>query len=291
MSGTLVEVLLAGQKALMLHGVQASTVRCHAEATRDRPHPPVAGSLQDVPHFRHRGASSEQVCIVLCHAVWPARPGSCGTLGPQHIVLLLLIFRSCMLARYRRVIMQSCLRQGGCMLGSAARSCATGCWALPEPMPDRSTWSNSCQTHCIVMLSQLFWLTQIIPWARLDQRFEVLLPEAARPGGNENTTCAKAPYKGGKPAAPTIWVYPLMYAVELRQPSWLVPMVASAKAFFLLDAEQIDTRLLQVSYIDAAAQRYFAPKAERLVAQKMSDWVNASIGAANPPTALFRYSG
>ncbi len=129
-------------------------------------------------------------------------------------------------------------------------------------------------------------LLQIVPWTRLDHQFEVTLPiedsKTADSGPNAH------PKHASKTVKPAVWIYPLTYAIELRQPTWLVPMVNSAKACFLLDAEQIDGRLLETSYPEAAAQRNFSPKAAQLGAQKMSDWVNAAIGADNPPTALYR---
>ena len=129
---------------------------------------------------------------------------------------------------------------------------------------------------------------QIIPWARMDKEFLVSPPSQA-----DKTDDVDVPEKqpvpgrtGGK--STTTWIFPLMYAVELRQPTWLMPMIASAKACLLLDAQKIKGTQLDMSFPDAAAQTELSPQAKQLAAHKMLAWVNATIGSGNPPTALYR---
>lgn len=79
-----------------------------------------------------------------------------------------------------------------------------------------------------------------------------------------------------------------MYALEVRQPSWLTSICSAAKAFFLLSADKVDCTQLETSYTDAAKGRVFSPEAEKACTEAMSQWADTSTGANNPPTALYR---
>ena len=84
-------------------------------------------------------------------------------------------------------------------------------------------------------------------------------------------------------------MYPLMFAVELRQPSWLKPMAESAESYFLLDSAKLRHSQMQVSFSEAAAQTKFSDEVKRSAALRLAAWVNtARPGPENGPTALYR---
>ena len=128
---------------------------------------------------------------------------------------------------------------------------------------------------------------QLIAWSRLNTNFQV------KPPGADNQTAeggaGKAEPAAAERGAKLTWIHPLMYAVELGQPSWLQPMAESAQAYFLLDAAKVNGSQLDVSYTEAAAQKKFSVAAKASAALRLSDWVNApKPGPENGPTALYR---
>ena len=128
---------------------------------------------------------------------------------------------------------------------------------------------------------------QIIPWTRLNTSFQV------RPLNTDNQIAEGSTVKPQQAATnrenKLPWMYPLMLAVELRQPSWLKPMAESAKSYFLLDSAKLRDSQMQVSYTEAAAQTKFSDEAKMSAALRLEAWVNiARPGPENGPTALYR---
>jgi hypothetical protein len=128
---------------------------------------------------------------------------------------------------------------------------------------------------------------QIIPWTWLNTSFQV------KPLNTDNQIVEDSALKPQQAATnretKLVWMYPLMLAVELRQPSWLKPMAESAESFFLLDSAKLRDSQMQMSYTEAAAQTKFSPEAKRSAALRLAAWVNiARPGPENGPTALYR---
>ncbi|DBB16378.1 TPA: hypothetical protein ACH3X3_014672 [Trebouxia sp. C0006] len=126
----------------------------------------------------------------------------------------------------------------------------------------------------------------IIPWTRMDHKFYLTLPDHDSKTADDGLKGAKQSRGKAQKASTSTSVYPLMYALELGQPSWLTSICSAAKAFFLLSADKVDCTQLEVSYTDAAKGRVFSPEAEKACTEAMSQWADTSAGANNPPTAL-----
>ncbi|KAA6421340.1 MAG: hypothetical protein FRX49_08618 [Trebouxia sp. A1-2] len=103
----------------------------------------------------------------------------------------------------------------------------------------------------------------IIPWTRLNTSFQV------KPLNTDTQIAEDSTLKPQQAATSRetklFWTYPLMLAVELRQPSWLKPMAESAESYFLLDSAKLRGSQMQVSYTEAAAQTNFSAEAKRAV--------------------------
>lgn len=134
---------------------------------------------------------------------------------------------------------------------------------------------------------QLFAIVQLIAWSRMDQKQQMKLPqEAAAPDASapaSSRPSSAASSKSSK-AASLSPMYPHMYAVELRKPAWLLDMITSAEKSFHHDASK-DPMLKRNQRLSEAE---VSSKVAGVVARKKVEWINIQIGAANPPTALFR---
>lgn len=124
----------------------------------------------------------------------------------------------------------------------------------------------------------------------MDQRQHMKLPndrsEDVTPSNSRLSSTA-----GSKPTIASLpYTYPHVYAVELRNPLWLREMIASAEACFQFDADSSrkETVITQGYYM-ASLDVDFPNKVAAAAAKSMIEWVNAQSGAANSPTALFRY--
>ncbi len=122
----------------------------------------------------------------------------------------------------------------------------------------------------------------------MDHKFYLTLPDHDSKTADDGLKGAKQSRGKAQKASTSTSVYPLMYALELGQPSWLTSICSAAKAFFLLSADKVDCTQLEVSYTDAAKGRVFSPEAEKACTEAMSQWADTSTGANNPPTALYR---
>ena len=128
---------------------------------------------------------------------------------------------------------------------------------------------------------------QIIPWTRLNTSFQVKLHNTDNQIAEDSTV--KPQQAATNRETKLFWIYPLMLAVELRQPSWLNPMAESAESYFLLDSANLRDSQMQVSYTEAAAQTKFSAEAKKSAALRLAAWVNiARPGPENGPTALYR---
>lgn len=131
-----------------------------------------------------------------------------------------------------------------------------------------------------------FATLQLISSSRMDQKLQMRLPQdaaaldsgATAPGTSRPSSAASS--KSSK--ATLTPVYPHMYAVEVRKPAWLLDMITSAEASFLVDARKEAPKKGQRSD-DEMARRVAG-----VTSRKLFDWINVQIGATNPPTALFR---
>ena len=132
-----------------------------------------------------------------------------------------------------------------------------------------------------------FAIAQLIAWSRMDQKQQMKLPqEAAAPDASapaSSRPSSAASSKSSK-AATLSPMYPHMYAVELRKPAWLLDMITSAEKSFHHDASQ-DPMLKRNQRIPEAE---VSSRVAVVAARKKVEWINIQIGAANPPTALFR---
>ncbi|DBA81851.1 TPA: hypothetical protein ACH3X1_007570 [Trebouxia sp. C0004] len=114
------------------------------------------------------------------------------------------------------------------------------------------------------------------------------MPEDDSKAADDGPKGAKQSRSKAQKASTSASIYPLMYALEVRQLSWLTSICSAAKAFFLLSADKVDCSQLEASYTDAAKGRVFSPEAEKACTEAMSQWADTSTGANNPPTALYR---
>ncbi len=122
----------------------------------------------------------------------------------------------------------------------------------------------------------------------MDHKFYLTLPDHDSKTADDGPKDAKQSRSKAQKASTSISTYPLMYGLELGQPSWLTSICSAAKAFFLLSADKVECTQLEVSYTDAAKGRVFSPEAEKACTEAMSQWADTSTGANNPPTALYR---
>lgn len=128
---------------------------------------------------------------------------------------------------------------------------------------------------------------QIIARTRLNTSFQVKLLNTDNQIAEGSTVKPQQAAANRETKLP--WMYPLMLAVELRQPGWLKPMAESAESYFLLDSAKLRDSQIQVSYTEAAAQTTFSDEAKKSAALRLEAWVNtARPGPENGPTALYR---
>ena len=136
--------------------------------------------------------------------------------------------------------------------------------------------------------TQFFAIVQLIAWSRMDQKQQMKLPqEAAAPDASAPASSRPSSASGSKSskAASLSPLYPHMYAVELSKPAWLLAMINSAEKSFHHDASKDPMLKRNQRLSEADISRKVAVAAAR---NKLA-WINIQIGAANPPTALFRF--
>ncbi len=151
-----------------------------------------------------------------------------------------------------------------------------------------STAAQKAQLCVVHSINAACVVVQIIPWTRMDHKFCLTMPDHDSKAADDGPKGAKQSRGKAHKASTSTSIYPLMYALELRQPSWLTSICSAAKAFFLLSADKVDCTQLEASYTDAAKDRVFSPEAEKACTEAMSQWADTSTGANNPPTALYR---